>query len=123
MKLHLIGYFRYVYDILITYNQNNTNIDETLAEFNKQRTNIKFTIAKEQHNSISFPELTIYRKRRKSEFAKYRKRTQKDIIIPNNSCHPYEHKISDVNYLTNRVHTYQIIKEAKEKELNITRGT
>jgi tRNA A-37 threonylcarbamoyl transferase component Bud32 len=103
------------------YNQKETNIGETSAEFSKQRTNIKFTIEKEQHNSISFLDLTIHHKRTKLEFKIYRKCAQTHIIIPNGSCHPYEHKISGVNYLTNRVLTYPIIKEAKEKENVITR--
>jgi hypothetical protein len=34
-KSELIGYLRYVNDILIIYNQNKTNIDETLREFNR----------------------------------------------------------------------------------------
>jgi hypothetical protein len=34
-----------------------------------------------------------------------------------------EHKIASINYLTNRVHTYPIIKEAKTKELNIIQDT
>jgi hypothetical protein len=46
-----------------------------------------------------------------------------DITIPNDSCHSYEHKISSINYLMNRVHTYPITKEAKERELNIIKDT
>jgi hypothetical protein len=34
-KLKIIGYFRYVDDILIIYNQNKRNVDETLTEFNE----------------------------------------------------------------------------------------
>jgi hypothetical protein len=34
IKQHIIGYFRYVDDILVIYDQNKTNIDETLNEFN-----------------------------------------------------------------------------------------
>jgi hypothetical protein len=54
MNYQIIGYFRYIDDILIIYNQNKRNIDETSAEFSKQRTNIRFTTEKEQHNSINF---------------------------------------------------------------------
>jgi hypothetical protein len=53
-KHQTIGYFMYVDGIFIIYNQNKTHIDETLAEFNKQTANIKFTIEKEQHSSIKF---------------------------------------------------------------------
>lgn len=63
MKYQIIGYFRYI-NILIMYNQKKINIDETMAKFSKQRTNIKFTIRKE-HNSISFLYLKVYHKRTK----------------------------------------------------------
>jgi hypothetical protein len=117
-KHKIIGYFRYVDDIII-YDQRKTNIEDTLIEFNKQKTNINFTIEKEEHNCINFLDLTIHRKKTKLEFAIYRKHTQTDIIIPNDSCHPYEHEIASINYLTNRLHAYPITNEAKIKELNI----
>jgi hypothetical protein len=112
-KHQIIGYFRYVDDIFIIYNQNKTNIEETLTEFNKQTTSIKFTIEKEQKNSINFLDLSIHRKRTKLEFGIYRKPTQIDTIIPNDSCHPHEHKAASINYLMNRVHTYPITNEEK----------
>jgi hypothetical protein len=105
-KRQIIRYFRYVDDILIIYNQNKTNIEETLTEFNKQTTSIKFTIEKEQQNSINFLDLSIHRKKKQLEFGIYRKPTQTDTIIPNDSCHPHEHKVASINYLMNRVHTY-----------------
>jgi hypothetical protein len=63
----ITGYFRYVDDILIIYNQNQTNIEETINEFNKLNNNIKFTIEKEHDNSINFLDITIYRKNTKME--------------------------------------------------------
>jgi hypothetical protein len=36
---------------------------------------------------------------------------------------PYEHKISGINYLVNRLNTQPITKKAKEKEPNIIRKT
>jgi hypothetical protein len=44
IKNQMIGYFRYVNDIFIIYDQMKTNKDETLTEVNKQQTNIKFKI-------------------------------------------------------------------------------
>jgi hypothetical protein len=116
IKHKITGYFRYVDDILMIYNQNQTNIEETINEFNRLNNNIKFTIEKEHDNSINFLDITINRKNTKMEFEIYRKPTQTDIIIPNDSCHPYEHKISAINYLINRANTYPITKEAKKKE-------
>lgn len=45
-------YFRYVYDTI--YDQNKTNIEHTLNEFNKLQTSTKFTIKNELHESINF---------------------------------------------------------------------
>jgi hypothetical protein len=38
-------------------------------------------------------------------------------MIPKDSYHSYEHKISAINYLINRVSTYPITKEAKKEEV------
>jgi hypothetical protein len=51
LKHKIAGYFRYVDDILIVYNQKKTNIDKTIIEFNKQKKNITFKIEKEHHKS------------------------------------------------------------------------
>jgi hypothetical protein len=34
------------------------------------------------------------------------------------SCYPYEHKLSGINYLLNRLHTYPITEKAKDIEEN-----
>jgi hypothetical protein len=47
---------------------------------------------------------------------------QTDIIIPNSSCHPYEHKLQGINYLLNRLHTYSITEKAKDAEKNTIRN-
>jgi hypothetical protein len=43
-KHHIIDYHRYVDDILIIYNENCTDIDNTLQEFNLLHPNIQYTI-------------------------------------------------------------------------------
>jgi hypothetical protein len=123
VKHQLIGYFRYVDDILIIYDQAKTNIDQTLVNFNEQQPTIKFTIEKESQNSINFLDLTVHCNEIEFEFEIYRKPTQTDIIIPHDSCHPREHKMSSMNYLLNRLNRYPITNEAKEKELNIIKNT
>jgi hypothetical protein len=95
-----------------------------LAEFNKQQPTIKFTIEKETHKSINFLDLTIQRQEQKLEYAIYRKPTQTNIIIPNDSCRPTRtQKKSSINYLMNRLNTYPISEEAKKKELNTIKNT
>jgi hypothetical protein len=39
-------------------------------------------------------------------------------MIPNRFHHPYEHKLSGINYVLNRLHAYPITKRAKETEVN-----
>jgi hypothetical protein len=107
LKKHTtIGYFRYVDNILIIYNQNKTNRRNT--ELNKQTTSIKSTIEKNQKNSTNFLDLSIY-------FEIYRKPIRTDTIIPNDSCHPHEHKVASINYLMKRVHIYPITNEENIK--------
>jgi hypothetical protein len=52
-----------------------------------------------------------------------RKPEQRDIIIPNDSWHPYEYKIASINYLMNKVNTYPITNEAKTREINVIQDT
>jgi hypothetical protein len=56
-------------------------IDETIAEFNKNGTNIISSIEKEQHNFINFLDLTIHRRSTELEFEIYRKPTQTNFDI------------------------------------------
>ena len=41
-----------------------------------------------------------------------------DTIIRNDSCHPQEHKLAAIRYLTNRMETYNLIVNNKAKEAN-----
>jgi hypothetical protein len=83
IKQQIIAYFRYIDDRLIIYDQNETNMDHTLKEFNKLQQTIKLTVEKEQQESINFLDLLIDRNRKSFQFSIYRKPTQTDIIIPN----------------------------------------
>jgi hypothetical protein len=90
----------------------------TLNEFNKLQATINFTIEKEQHKSINFLDLTIHQKNNNLQFSVYQKHTPTDIIRPSSSCHPYEHKLSGINYLLNRLHTYPVTEKPKDVEKN-----
>jgi len=60
LKKHRIeGYFRYVDDILIVYNDDNRNIYDILEDFNNLAPKLKFTLEDEQNNQNSFLEITI----------------------------------------------------------------
>jgi hypothetical protein len=99
LKYHIVGYVRYVDDILIAYKQNLTNIHEVLACFNKLTPTLKFTIEKETENKINFLDISITRNDDSLSFSIYRKPTTTDTIIPNDSCHPPEHKMAAIKFL------------------------
>jgi hypothetical protein len=105
---HIIGYFRYVDDILIVYNVSITVIHDVFNAFNNLTPNIKFTMEEERNNSISFLDVTIRKKNNTFTFNVYRKPTTTDSIIPRDSCHPQEHKQAAFRHLINRMNTYNL---------------
>jgi hypothetical protein len=82
-KHHLLDYYRYVDDILIIYNENYTNINDTLADSNAIHPNIQFTIETHTNNKINYLDITIENKNNTFTFDIYRKPTATDIIIHN----------------------------------------
>jgi hypothetical protein len=117
---NILGYFRYVDDILIIYDHTTTNINTLLNEFNKIRQNLTYTIELENNQQINFLDIAVFRTNDTFEFTIFRKPTYTDIIIPYNSCHPTEQKFAAIRYFANRLNTYQMKPNEREKEkLNI----
>jgi hypothetical protein len=113
---HIKAYFRYVDDILIAYNQKQTNIKDVLAQFNNTMATMKFTIEEETNNIIHFLDVTIIRTKGTLTFDAYRKPTTTDTIIPKHSCHPLQHKSAAIKFLTNRPDTYSLMMIVKPKK-------
>jgi hypothetical protein len=105
-----------VEDILIIYSSECINIHNTLQELNTVHPKLKFTLETETRNKINYLDIIINKQHDKLKFGIYRKPTTTDTIIHNNSCHPNEHKISAINYLINRMNTYQLTPENKALE-------
>jgi hypothetical protein len=82
------GYFRYVDDILLNYNEKSTNIQEVLSSFNNITPDMNFTTEIEQDNKLNFLDITISKTANKLSFNIYRKHTTSDNIILNDSCQP-----------------------------------
>jgi len=112
------GYFRYVDDILIIYNENKTDVDHVLSSFNEITPSLNFTLEREQENKLNFLDLSIMKSTDKISFNIYRKQTTSDIIIPNDSCHPTEQKLVAISYFTNRINTYDLDDARKQIETN-----
>jgi len=109
------GYFRYVDDILVIYKDDKTNIHRVLEDFNNLVPSIKFNLEKEQNNKISFLDITITKNHDGLPFEIYRKPSATDITIPNDSCHPREHKTATIRYCS-RIKTYTLATESRQKE-------
>jgi hypothetical protein len=112
------GYFRYVDDILIIYNDDITDIDKVHGEFNNLAPTIKFSIEKEHNNKIDFLDITINKETEKFKYSIFRKPTTTDVIIPDDSCHPPEQKHAAIRYMLNRMNTYYLDDDNKRTELN-----
>jgi hypothetical protein len=118
-KHHILDYYRYVDDILIIYNVNYTNIQDTSNDFNSVRPKIQYTIETQIDNKLNYLDVTIENTNNTFTFNIYRKPTTTDLIIPNNSCHPTKHKLAAIRYMTNRRNAYPISTEYKHNETQI----
>jgi hypothetical protein len=115
---HILGYFRYVDDILIVYNKTNTDIHTVHKEFNRVNNDIQFTIEEGTNDSINFLDVTIKKTDKTITIDIYRKPTFTDAIIPNDSCHPQEHKHTAIHHMINRMQTYGLNHKNRKKEKN-----
>ena len=118
-KHNILGYFRYVDDVLLAYDNTVTDIHDVLQDFNKAAQPMSFTIEKEENNQINFLDITIKKGNQSLRYDIYRKPTSTNIIIPSESNHPIEHKISAIRYLQNRNETYATSTQSKQKEQQI----
>jgi len=115
IKHKVDGYFRYVEDILVKYKDDKTNIHRMLEDFNNFIPTIKFTLEKEQNNKINFLDITITKNHDGLSFEIYRKPTATDSIISNDSCHHRENKTAAIRYYCNRLKTYKLTPESRQK--------
>jgi hypothetical protein len=88
IRHNIIGYFRYVDDILMVYDEKYTDINKVHATFNKLAPTLKFTIETENDKAINFLDIAIKHKETRLEFNVHRKPTATDVIIYKDSCHP-----------------------------------
>ena len=118
VRHHIIGYFRYVDDILLVYDSSMTNIHHVLDQFNDATPTLTFTIELEKDNILNFLDISILQCQNTLEFKIFRKHTATDVIIPSTSNHPREHKEAAIRYLLHRCHTYPISEQYRQVELN-----
>ena len=103
---NILGYFRYVDDILMSYDENSTDMHEVHTAYNKLASTIKFTI--ETENNINFLDIAIQNKENGLIFGIHRKSTTTDVIIHKTSCHPPEQKHAAIRHMVNRLNSYRL---------------
>jgi len=84
------------------HKEDQTNIHKVLDYFNSVIPNMKLTLEKEENNKINFLDITIATGHDRLLFEVYGKPTTTDVIIPNDSCYPSEHKTAAIGYFYNR---------------------
>jgi len=109
-------YTRYVVYILIIFDANSITENKIAKWFNVIDTNMKFKYTVENKGCVSFLDLNIKRKPDRIELGVYRKETNTDITIHNNSNHPLEHRNAAYRFYINRLTTLTITKTEKGKE-------
>jgi hypothetical protein len=112
---NILGYYRYVDDILIIYDHISTNINTLLNKFNQIHQKLTYTMELENNQQINF-DITISRTNNALEFNIFRKPTYTDTIIPYNSCHPTEHKFTGLRYFISHLNTYQAKPKERDNE-------
>jgi hypothetical protein len=118
-KHHFANYCRYVDDIFITFDSNNTNIQSILKDFNTLHPRLQFTAELEQDHTLNYLVITIMKTPTTFKTAIYRKPAFTDTIIPYTSNHPAHHKYAAVRFLFKRLNSYDLQQEEYKQELNI----
>ena len=116
-------YTRYVVDILIIFDANRTTEKKNSQWFNGKDTNIKFKHTVENNGCVRFLDLNIQRKPDRTELGVYRKESNTDITIHNNSNHPQEQRNAAYKFYINRLTTLLITKTENDKEWNVILNT
>jgi len=98
------------------YKDDKTNVRRVLEDFNNLVPSMKFTLEKEQNKKIYFLDIAVTKNHDGLYIEIYRKPTATDSIIPNDSCHPREHKAAAIRYYCNRVKTYKLTPESRQKK-------
>jgi len=94
----ILGYFRYLDDILVIYNEKSAVIKDMLSEFSLSP-KLKFSSEVEENGKISFLDITIMKSQYTLGTSIYRKPTITDCIIPYDSFQPPQYKVSGVRII------------------------
>jgi len=110
-------WFRYVDDIFATLSKTNNEI-AILNFLNQQHPNIKFTIEKEEKNSLPFLDTRVIRNVGKYVTTIYHKKTFTGVYLNWKSLTARKYKIGLINCLLNRIWKICTTQEQKDDEVS-----
>ncbi|KAJ8960163.1 hypothetical protein NQ318_003884, partial [Aromia moschata] len=106
-------WFRYVDDILAVFDTKAIGLDNFVAKLNNRFPTIKFTYEMEHNEQLQFLDVLVIRN------SENMKETATLRYIPNDSHHPFQHKIASFNFLIHRLLNFPLSKERFEHEKNL----
>uniref|UniRef100_A0A1B6C1X0 Reverse transcriptase domain-containing protein n=1 Tax=Clastoptera arizonana TaxID=38151 RepID=A0A1B6C1X0_9HEMI len=112
-------WIRYVDDIFVVFNTKEYSLEEFYKNINEAHRYIKFDIEKEQNNSLPFLDILCIRNVNKIEFDIFRKQTNNNRYILNDSNHSFQHKIASFNSMVNRLLKIPLNNIRFKKEINV----
>ena len=112
----ILYYTRYIDDILIIYDTDNTNQDKLAQYTNSVHNNLQFNPTHDSNGCISFLDLTIIRRPSHLETDIYQKPTTTDTAILFTSIHPNEHKLAAYGYYIERMLNMPLNAECQKRE-------
>jgi hypothetical protein len=111
-------FYRYVDDIFAIVSFTKDRLAEFTELMNSQYPSIKFTVEVEVDSKLPFLDILISRNNGILDFNVYRKPTQVDRFIDNNSFHPKEHKLAAFHSMVYRMLTFPLSKENLNAEVS-----
>ena len=85
----------------------------SMNEFNSMTPKLEFTLEEEQNEKINF---TIVKTHKGLSFDIYRKPTTTDLIIPKDSCHPFEQKTAAIRSHRDRLQTVPRVQRERKRD-------
>ncbi|KAJ8933054.1 hypothetical protein NQ318_014942 [Aromia moschata] len=116
-------WFRYVDDIFAVFDTKAICLDNFVAKLNNRFPTIKFTYEVEHNEQLPFLDVLVIRNiENKLEFDVYRKETATLRYIPNDSHHPFQHKMASFNFLIHRLLNFPLSQERFEHEKQLIKN-
>ncbi|KAJ8947186.1 hypothetical protein NQ318_015534 [Aromia moschata] len=125
-------WFKYVDDIFAVCDTKAISLDNFVAKLNNRFPTIKFTYEMEHNEQLPFLDVLVIRNsENKLEFDVYRKETATLRYIPNDSHHPFQHKMASFNFIIHRLlnfplrfeHEKRLIKNIAKSNAKNYRGS